>query len=71
MDEIRTSMVRGVAGSKKARQAAMIEKLKRALLGVRNGSCWCGVGIGHPSYSRHTDACLEAQVAIDNLERES
>ena len=71
MDEIRTPMVRGVAGSKKARQAATIQKLKRALLAVRNGTCWCGVGIGHPSYSRHSDACLEAQVAIFNLEKES
>ncbi len=38
------------------------------LLGIiaklKHGTCWCGMGLGHPSVSRHSDICKAAAEAV-------
>lgn len=41
------------------------ERLRRALVGLKRGSCFCEAGIGNPMVSTHTRACREAQAALD------
>lgn len=41
-----------------------ITMLRRALRGVGNGECWCGVGVGDPRLVSHSEACQAARLAM-------
>lgn len=52
-----------------ANGAQFSARLLNALLGVQHGSCWCPMGIGHPSFSDHTTACKTAQLAVESARK--
>jgi hypothetical protein len=37
------------------------EKIKLILENARQGTCYCPMGIDHPAFSNHTDACKSCQ----------
>ena len=44
----------------------LIFKLSQSLVDVSHGggTCWCPHGIGHPSFSKHSEKCSRAKEAL-------
>lgn len=42
-------------------------RLLSVIAGLKQGSCWCPMGIGHPAMKSHSEACLAAATALGAL----
>jgi hypothetical protein len=48
--------------------ACKLKEVTKALLALKlSGNCWCEMAIGNPMVTRHSDACLLAQRALNAL----
>ena len=47
-------------------QAQRIHDLEKSLLSLKNGRCWCGLGIGDPRVTSHWELCLFIQKLFPN-----
>ena len=57
-DDYKTSQIAN------AHLIAAAPDLLAALEGIQHGDCWCGMGIGNPMFSGHSNACLAVSAAI-------
>lgn len=44
--------------------AEHIGRLLTVISGLKTGSCWCAMGIGHPSVQEHSLVCKAAAIAV-------
>lgn len=47
-----------------------LERCLNVIEGLRRGTCWCGMGIGDPNYTRHTIVCMGAVELLERNGRE-